>query len=674
MAFLYPSFLWALLALAIPIIIHLFYFRRFKKVYFTNVKQLEELKEETSSRSRIKNLLILLSRLLAMAALVFAFAQPYIPQGDDVKQGNNAVSLFVDNSFSMNAENEGVPLIDIAKQKARDIIAAYGQEDRFQILTHDFEPSHQRLISKDDAVSLIDEINTSPSVKTLDKVIARQQQALFGKEDNLISYLLTDFQESITDFSEIDSTLEVNLMPIRSVQEDNISIDSVWLDNPVPMINQTNKLVVRVSNWGKEDAEGIRLSLLNNGQEKPEGTLKIAAGKSVIDTININLLRPGWHRAQVKISDYPVQFDDVYHVALNVPERINVLAINNARPNRFLTALFNGLNLYDLSNQNQNNVDYGKLSEYDLIILNDLSRISSGLSAELITYTRNGGNILVFPSSGADLNTYNNFLNNAGINSLTAYDKTAREVNQINTDEFVFSEVYQRTGSNLKLPKTTANYTLSNAQRGNRETLLRYRDGTSYLDKYTVDQGRVYVCTSPFDKEVNDLVLNAEIFVPMLFKMAIATDKGQKIAYTIGKDDVIEADKASDKVDIVYEIVGEEAFIPGTTNLGSKVLLSVNNQISKAGYYDLVLDEESMATLAYNYDRRESNLAMTAMDNLSTLAEASNVNVFDNVKDSELTAKIGKKDRGIVLWKWCLILALLFLLIETLLLRLLPNT
>ena len=84
MQFIYPAFLWALAALAIPIIIHLFYFRRFKKVAFSNVKFLQEVKEETSMRSRLRNLLVLLVRCLALAALVFAFAQPFIPSEKDV--------------------------------------------------------------------------------------------------------------------------------------------------------------------------------------------------------------------------------------------------------------------------------------------------------------------------------------------------------------------------------------------------------------------------------------------------------------------------------------------------------------------------------------------------------------------------------------------------------------
>ncbi|NNE29623.1 MAG: hypothetical protein HKN16_08295, partial [Saprospiraceae bacterium] len=125
MQFLFPGFLFALFALAIPVLIHLFYFRRFKKVYFTNVKFLKEVKEETNSRRRLRNFLILLSRLFAFAFIIFAFAQPFLPLDQEVQKGKKAVSVFVDNSFSMNALSEDVPLINQAKQKAREIVQGF---------------------------------------------------------------------------------------------------------------------------------------------------------------------------------------------------------------------------------------------------------------------------------------------------------------------------------------------------------------------------------------------------------------------------------------------------------------------------------------------------------------------------------------------------------------------
>ena len=675
MEFLHPSFLWALLALAIPIIIHLFHFRRFKKVLFTNVKFLQEIKEETSSRSKVKNLLVLLSRLLAVAALVLAFAQPYIPQGKDIKKGNSAVSIFVDNSYSMRAESKGVPLIDIAKEKARQVVSAYSQEDRFQILTHDFEGKHQRLIGQDDVLALIDEIEASPAVEPLSKVISRQKQATYSQEENEISYIISDFQAAITDLSDKpDSTVEINLVPLQSVQERNVSVDSVWLESPVPMINQSNKLVVRVTNHSDEVAEGVRLSMQKDGQEKPEGIFDIKANSSITDTINITLLKAGWHRAEVKVSDYPIQFDDTYYVALHVPENIKVLAINNNQNNRYLTALFNGLNLYKLTNQKQSNVDYGIINDYDLIICSDLSSISSGLAAELSNYINEGGNVLVFPAAAANVESYNSFLNALRTNTLTNYQQLQKSVSEINTDEFVFSDVYEYVGRNIKLPGSSGGFGLTNYQNRDERHLLKYRDGSKYMVRYQRGSGNLYLCTSPLDSEANDLVLNAEVFVPMLYKMAIAAEDNQKISYTIAKDEVIEVQGQTASAETVYNISGEEDFIPGKTNLGSRILLDVNGQISKAGYNVLSLQDEKIADLAFNYDRKESATKLTSAEALQSLAAASPyLTYYDDAISTELATKITEKDRGIVLWKWCLIFALIFLAIETLLLRLLPK-
>ncbi len=77
MQFIFPAFLAALAVIAIPVIIHLFYFRRFKRVYFTNVRFLKEVKK-TSNRRKLRNLLVLLMRCLAIAAMVLAFNSPFL--------------------------------------------------------------------------------------------------------------------------------------------------------------------------------------------------------------------------------------------------------------------------------------------------------------------------------------------------------------------------------------------------------------------------------------------------------------------------------------------------------------------------------------------------------------------------------------------------------------------
>ena len=137
MKLLYPEFLWALTALSIPIIIHLFNFRKFTKVYFSNIELLKEVKLETKSKSRLKHLLILLIRLLLVTLLVIAFAQPYIPVEDEIQLGDASVGVYIDNSYSMDTKGENGYLLDLAKEQAIRIAESYKATDRFQVITND---------------------------------------------------------------------------------------------------------------------------------------------------------------------------------------------------------------------------------------------------------------------------------------------------------------------------------------------------------------------------------------------------------------------------------------------------------------------------------------------------------------------------------------------------------
>jgi hypothetical protein len=332
MQFLYPTFLWAFALLAIPVIIHLFYFRRFRKVYFSNVKFLKEVKEETSMRSRLRNLLVLLSRILALAGLIFAFAQPFLPADDqDLMRGQKSVSVYLDNSFSMGAENDRAPLLEVGKDRAREVISAYGVEDRFQILTNEFAGRQQRLVGKEEALSLIDEIKVNPASRPLSSALERQRTTLNqGNSPNRIAYQISDFQRSITDLSALeDTSLQLNLLPLQAVRERNVSIDSAWFEAPVPQLNQNNLLLVRLRNHSDEDLDNIRLSLRYEGQNKPEGILSISARSYVIDSVYINVTKAGVGRAELQITDYPIQFDDRYFLTFNILEKVRVLNIND---------------------------------------------------------------------------------------------------------------------------------------------------------------------------------------------------------------------------------------------------------------------------------------------------------------------------------------------------------
>lgn len=668
MQFLHPWILWVLLALALPIIIHLFHFRRFKKVYFTNVKFLKEVKEEKSTRNKVRNLLVLLSRLAALACLIFAFTQPFFSKDKTVKQGKNYVSIFVDNSNSMMASSEDVPLLDKAKKKAEEIIKVYGLADQFQIISHEMKGSQQRWINQDNTIAAIEDIQVSPEVNKLSNILFKQKQTA-PKEGNHIIYLLSDFQESITDMEiSVDTTTEVNLLPFQAVKENNLTIDSAWFESVVPSLNQSNKLYVRLKNHSPENKDDVRLSIEHNGQTRPEGTVNIPANSSITDTINLLVTTPGWQRMKIKVDDYPIQFDDNYFINFNVKEKVKVIAINEQTNNRYMTALFKGLPQFDLENVNSSNVKYDKFKETDLVILNDLRKISSGMTSELLSYAEAGGNILVFPAAECDKQSYNDFFGRMNANTIADWNQTDMEVSRINTAEFVFSNVYESNTRNIKLPTTKGHYVFSNYSTRGGEELLEYRNGEKYVTKYVLGKGKLYVSAAPLDKKYNDLTVNAEVFVPLLYKVSFSAVQGDKLAYTIGVDNFTETNNTASSNEVVFKVTGEEEFIPGQNNKGSTTILTFNNMIRKAGFYDVTLDNKTVKGLAFNYDRIESNLKNLSSQELEEKYGAS-ANILANSMQADLGSIIKEKDQGVTLWRWFLIAALIFLAIETLLLR-----
>ena len=102
MTFINPTALWGLLALSVPILVHLFHFRRYTTVYFSDVRLLSQMEEQRSTRSNLKRLLLLFLRMAAIFLVVMAFAQPVFNQDRLlIDDANRHEVLLVDNSLSM---------------------------------------------------------------------------------------------------------------------------------------------------------------------------------------------------------------------------------------------------------------------------------------------------------------------------------------------------------------------------------------------------------------------------------------------------------------------------------------------------------------------------------------------------------------------------------------------
>jgi len=594
---------------------HYFNFRRFKTVYFTNVKFLKEVKEETASRSKLKHWLVLLSRLLALAFLVLAFAQPFLPKEDaDVVTGNKSVSVFVDNSFSMNAQSEDVSLFEKAKQKAQEVVEAFGPEDKFQLITHDLEGKHQRLLTKDAFLAELEQLKITPNVSSLSNVLA-----------------------------------------------------------PVQLLNQTNKLIVRLKNTGTAAVENTRLELNINDEVKAINNISIAAQSEKIDTLNFRVGASGWHKAKVSIADYPINFDDTYFFTFFIPEQIEVLSINNASTNKYIDALFKDQSQIKLTNQLAGKVEYASIPSYQLVVVNGLKSIASGLAYELQQYVAGGGSVVVFPNENIDIDNYKQFTQALKLNNYESINYNERQVNKLNTKQEIFNDVFENLARNIDLPTVKKSYDLTRFTATNEEVLLRLNDQKSFLSKYNFGSGKAYLSAVPLNREFSNLASHA-IFVPMMLKMVLAGAQNNSIAYTIGEANNIEVANNRKNQDEVLKLKNEnKEFIPGQKAFGSKVNLAVNNQMQEAGIYEMLTDtEQNLSFFGFNFNRKESLLEHFSLSELKEKFLGDKVYIIENFKE-DITQIVGEIDKGVVLWKICLILVLVFLAIEVLFLRFLPG-
>lgn len=674
MSFLYPSFLWALTALAIPVIIHLFNFRRFKVVYFSNVKFLREIKEQTETRNKLKNWLVLICRLLAIAFLVFAFAQPYFKSRQiNTAAGKKAISIFIDNSFSMGQVSNGVPLLEQAKEKAREIVQSGNDDDEFQIITQDFEGSQQRLLDKQTALQEISKIQPSPNTQQLNNVILRQRQALQPEEVNSKNlYLISDFQKNFSDLQidHTDSSMRINLVPMQNANAANLYIDSCWMIQPAQVINQSTKLLVKLVNENSQPVSNGQMTLKINDEVKALSTFNIAPNATQIDTLSFTVTQSGWNKGVVSIVDYPITFDDEYFFTFPVLEHISVMLINNSEPNTYLDAVFQSQPLFVSHDVSVNQLNYNDLSSNQLIVLNGLMQISSGLAEALKQVLQQGNNVLIFPNENADLNSYNNFLGGIHSDILNAFETQNKKVVQINRQSRIFKDVFLQVASNSTLPQSSGNFNLSHLTATTAQSLLEYADGNKMMAAYNVGNGMLFLSAVPLDRSFTDLMINP-LFAPMIYNMAIQKSAGSLMSFIIGQNNQASLIVNQASNDEALKLKSDQKeFIPQQRVTGNELNLQFGIENIPSGIYELKDDADStLASFAFNYNRKESDMKFYSPDELQKEPQAKNFTVVRNVS-RDLSHTLTGQNLGIPLWKVSVIFALLFLIMEILLLKL----
>ena len=682
MNFLFPSFLYPLSAISIPILIHLFNFRRYKKLYFSNVRFLQEVVQESRSRSRLKHWLVLLCRILVIAFLVFAFAQPFIPNKlGNTTAGTKAVSIFVDNSFSMNAINQNGTLLEDAKTKATQIAQSLNAADKVQLVSQDFDEAQERWLNKDEFIEELKGLKTSPYSRQLSEILQRQQENLEHsgcpiKED----FIISDFQKSVSEAVNFKASADIttDLVPEIAETKKNISIDTCWFNSPVHIPGKAEQISVKLTNYSTVAVTNSPIKLFLNGEEKAMSSFNIDPMASVI--VNLSFI-PGQKSIQqgdLKISDYPITFDDDLYFSFRLSSRIPVLWIHpdSTSKNAFIRALYGKDSLFSLQEASASHLDYSSLPSFRLIILDNVRSVTSGMSHEINKYLSQGGNILIVPpASGMDMSSYQSFLSSINCSYYERLDTNHLKVDKLNYESVIYSEVFEKKQHpNMDLPVVSKHYVISHTTKTLSESIMRMDNGDEFLDLFHYNKGNIYLLAVSLNDAFSNFQKHA-IFVPTLYNIGLYSSPNSALYYTLGDIQPIEAPNISLPQNVFFKIQASKdtlSVLPERRTINDNVFLFMHNQVTQAGDYKLMAGDSLVSGISFNYDRKESDLRYMAVADIETLCEHSGMKNFSVMPstNASLPTLLTEVNRGKYYWKYCILLALLFLALEEALLRL----
>ena len=648
---------WALTALAIPIAVHLFHFRRHQQVYFSNTALLKTIRQENARTRRLKHLVALLLRCLFIVALVLAFAFPYrTDSAAEIDTEDGVVGVYIDNSMSMKAQSQKTTLLEDARESARKLVAKLPPATRYLLLTNSFELQNEYPMNQEEMLRQLDRMALDGPPVKLNEVMDRfgmlQKRHGFAKAA-LFAY--SDFQQHMLDLSGVqpDSSLQIMVVPMRAEVEANLSVDTVWLDSPVMQVGLANELHVRITNHGAKEVKGQPVNLTMNGRVSASATVDLEASSSSELAMQFLLQESGPIRCAVSLVDYPITFDNDYRFVVEPRSTIKVVELTRQTVRTPVAMVFDGDPQYEYQRMDPSRMDLGVLSHAQLVVVDACSDLNETLRQALRDDAAGGTSVAFFHDDGRAVDT----------NTVSVEDLMVRHA--------FFSDLILEMPQHADLPKVKRHVRLTPG--AGAMVLARLSNGDPFLVEQTVGRGRVYEVSTILDPAWSNLSDNA-LFVPMLLKMALLGGGVGKLAYTLGEDQSLRfADLeayGNQEVKVTNED-GSFETMPAHEIRNNRLCVFFQDALPEAGYYALSVNDSLCHVLAWNDSRKESEMRFADDAALEKAFKEAGLKVgavfeADAFDRHDLVEAMARKA---TLWRWFVLLALLALAGEVAVLR-----
>lgn len=707
MNFLNPSILFGLFAVIIPIIIHLLNLRKIRKIEFSTLMFLKEIQKSKMRRIKLKQLLLLALRILVITFLVLCFSRP-VYEGYAAGAGDltNSTSLiFLDDSFSMSAKTGSKSNLETGKEFVNKILANHRESDEVYFVRFSDIRLKENKFIYGDFKELEDSLNsTKVSEKTtfLSEIFNLSEE-IFNNSVNSNNeiYIISDFQSVIFDdyFSENSkdkrSLSEADIYFIKTGDKEfrNLALDSVTVLTKLPEQNRDIRLSVNLKNYSNEDSFNKVIKLFTNGNlisekafdvnafGKKEAEFKFNPGNEKNINGNFELVRND------DTDDELIQDNKIYF-SLHIPSGIKISVIEEYNLNsRFINLALEAAgevksdssgtnnNLFDI--EYSNSID-GSISGKDALIISSKREFTETEASLIKDFISNGGGVLLFPGKNINLGNYNTVFFGK-INSVTAdriieIDKNSGspKIEKVDFEHPVISDIFSNkdlslTNDKFILESPDINSYVNFLTGPNAAQIITLSNNAPLLMESGISKGKILIVSVSASSDMSDFPLKS-VFVPLLVRslLYLGNDYETLSDYTIGKQNLINTKGIKDISKIILpenKII--DVNIPVGSNNENTFLFPYAVYSRNPGHYSAEDSSSDKFRFSLNSNPLESNNSVYNEDEIINSAKYSGLeNVKFVNKTEDLETSINESRKGISLWKYFLLGAFIFLLLE----------
>lgn len=687
MTFLNPIVLFGLIAASIPVILHLLNLRKLKIIEFSSLRFLKELQKTKIRKLKLKQIILLILRTLAIIFLVLAFSRPTIKSNLPLigTYAKTTSIIIIDNSFSLDVSDEFGNRYNQVKNLAYSIIKSLKEGDEAAVVFSSESNSEQNVTLTRNKSFLTEQIAKSKiSYVPMDLVSnLRYVQSLMSEHNNINKevFIISDFQSNIfrntykDSLKLFDNNTIVYCLPVGSKSNSsiqNLSVDSVGFISRIFQKGKLAEFEVQIRNNSNKEVKGVLVSMFYENERVAQKTIDIPANQTKSVNLAAEPQKTGIIKGMIEIDNDALETDNKRYFSFIIPDKPKVLLTGSESKTKFIDLALNlksnGESSIETKSIKSSEIQSTDLKSYDLVIAaggpftnNDFSRFSQ--------YINDGGSILLFADDQTESNTFISGAEALGLGKLQFREYSQNQPISFSSNDKLhplLTGVFKGTTESKSIVESPKiNKILST---GSGQIIIQTPAG-GFLSEVRKNDGRLlYIGVTP-DMSWSSFPLTG-LFPALLNRSVyyLSLKENTGISANLGANVRINLPKKfawNSNVKMI-DPTGNHS-TRKTVQLATGTLLELDN-LSNPGVFSFLTESgKEITSLSMNIDPTESNLNLTKEANLkSNLKSNLNNNVALEIIDytKNLSSSLERARTGSELWQLFVLLALALLVTE----------